>query len=570
MISPKSIIGSFARQHKLLAGGVLLSLLISNLLNVLLPLSIGLFYEAGLQEKSTKGELIHKFFPFIDNTERFFIFFVVLIVLKSVSLFWEKYWIGVLGERFSRWLREKAFNHQLRLPFAEFRKRPVGKYLLRYSGDLNAIREFVNKGVLLFAGDVFFLTCAFAALFAVHSRFAGIVLGIWVLAALLIYTLSRQLRVATFDRRGQRSKGLAFVSERLHAFYTVKSFNRERPETERYARESGRLMRFGLLFFRRSAAIQALFPVFFFGTLGLILWLAGNEPADPNNKGDFFAFILLLLHIHTVLQRVLEVNLIWQSGSVSLHKFAALLNKPIETRDSEALPKDLKGNVVFEDVSFGFSKGKPVLENLNFNIPAGSITLLQGKHGAGKSTVLKLLQKMYEPQSGKITLDNIDLALVSAFELRKNVSVVSPEAQLLGRTVFQAISYSESPEKREKAKVLLEKLRFSLDEDPDKTLDWRLEENARNLSSGQTAMLQILRALLTDKPIILLDEPFVQLDSRQASRAARLLNRLKTKHTIVLIAKRPPTRLEIDHTISLDNLHDTEDATDLDDRSAND
>ncbi len=547
--------------------GVLFTLLFSNLLNVLLPLSIGLFYEAGLKEQSLKGQLLHHLFSFIDSTQRFFVFFGALVLLKSLLYFLEKYWTGLLGERFSRSLREHVFAHQMRMNMKAHRQRPTGKYLLRYSGDLNAIREFVNRGILLFAGDLFFLVAAFAALFALEGRLTVFVLGAWVLAAGLVFALSRRLRLTTFDRRSQRSKSLGFVSERLQAFYTVKSFNRERQETERYARESGRLFRYGLRFFRFSALIQALFPLFFYGTLGFVLWLALSSATQGNTShGDFFAFVLLLLHMHTVLQRVLEVNLVWQSGTASLTKLTNLLDKTVENRETGVLPEKMEGLIEFDHVSFSFSKDKSLLNNLCFRIEPHSITVLQGQHATGKSTVLKLIQKIYEPAQGAVRFDGIDLAEVSPFEVRKKVTIVSPETPLLGNTVFQAISYNENPEKREKALELLHKLGFSLAESDELTLDYPLEEQARNLSAGQIALLQVIRELLTEKRIILLDEPFAHLDSRQAGRVARLLNRLKTRHTILVISKRPPSRLEIDQTISLDTQHESEElAADLDD-----
>lgn len=565
MTISRALITNFVRRHRALIAGMLLTLLFSNLLNVLLPLSLGLFYEAGLKEQSIKGHMLHRLFPFVDNTARFFLFFGGLVLLKSGSYFLEKYWTGLLGERFSRSLREHLFAHQMRLNMQSHRQRPTGKYLLRYSGDLNAIREFVNRGILLFAGDLIFLVGAFGALFALQGQLTAVVLGVWILAVMLVFTLSRRLRLTTFGRRSQRSKGLGFVSDRLQSFYTIKSFNRERQETERYVRESRRLFRFGLRYFRFSALIQALFPLFFYGTLGLVLWLVLSSESKGNH-GDFFAFVLLLLHMHTVLQRVLEVNLVWQSGTASLSKLTNLLDKIVENRETGDLPEKFEGRIHFEHLSFSYPSGKKVLNDLHFQIEPRAITVLQGHHGTGKSSVLKLIQKIYEPESGAVRFDGTNLAVVAPFEVRKKVTIVSPETPLLGNTVFQAISYSESAEQREKAIELLHRLGFSLGDSADDTLDYRLEEQARNLSSGQIALLQMVRALLTEKRIVLLDEPFAHLDSRQAGRVARLLNKLKTRHTILIISKRLPSRLEVDHTISLDTQYESEDpAADQDD-----
>lgn len=566
MSTSRTLITDFVRQHRTLVTGVLIVLMCSNLLNVLLPLSIGLFYEAGLKENSLKGQLLQRFFPFIDTADRFFGLFGGLVLLRALLFFAEKYGVGVLGERFSLSLRTHVFRHQMQMSTTAYRSRPSGKYLLRYSGDLNAIREFVNRGILLFTGDLFFLTGAFIALFMVQAHFTALVLGVWVGAAILVFGLSRRLRYTTLDRRGQRSKGLGFVSDRLQAFYTVKSFNREKTETARYDRENKRLFRVGLRFYRFSAFIQALFPLAFYATLGLVLWMALAESgADVRHNGQLFAFVLLLLHMHTVLQRVLEVNLVWQSGTASLSKLSKLLNQPIEERVTHDLTDKIQGRISFHQLSFSYPNGKSVFQSFEGMVESNAITVLQGKHGTGKSTLLKLIQKIYEPQGGRILLDDIDLALLSPFEVRKKISIVSPEAPLLGNTVFEAITYNENPDKREKALELFKKLNFRLAESEEETLDFKLEEQARNLSSGEIALLQLVRALLTDKKILLLDEPFASLDSRQTSRVSRLLNRLKARHTILIIAKRPPSRLEADYFISLDPQHESEESTvDLD------
>ena len=152
---------------------------------------------------------------------------------------------------------------------------------------------------------------------------------------------------------------------------------------------------------------------------------------------------------------------------------------------------------------------------------------------------------------GTLRIDGLDYGTLTPFEVRKRIAIVSDEAPLLGSTVFKAITFRPDPGKREKAIRILNRIQLRFGETDDETLDFPLEENGRNLSAGETMLLQVARALQTGKPLLLLDDPFRQLDGLRRRRLARLLNRLKAKHTIILAAESAPKQLETDQIIDL-------------------
>ncbi len=562
-VSVKQLITEFVRSYIRLIAIVVVITLFNNFLNVLLPLSIGSFYDVVLQDHSTKGQMLH-WLPFPIHTPRdFFIFFTVLVALKVCLTYWEKYLTSLTAEHFVRNLRERTFAAQLRQTWVTFRRKPVSKYLLRYSGDLGAVQRFVDKGLLGFSGDAFFLFSTFIVLYRMQPLLATAVLTLFALTVGAYAVLSRRLGLANAARRDQRAVNLDFVSARLLAFHTVKSFNRETREANRFRRHSAAMFEKNRRYFRLASLLQALNPFFFFATMALVLFLVAEWLVAEGagiGRSEVLVFVLLLLYMRGVMRRVLEVNVVWQSGLLSLGKLVKMLNQPAEPQPSKAISEtgeDAEDSRLtraggvglrWENVAFAYEPGKPVLAGFSGECHPHTINLLRG---SGKSSWFKLLHKLYEPENGQIWIDGLDYARLTPFEVRKRAALVSDEAPLLGKTVFKAIVFRPDPAKREKALRVLKRLRLHFGEAAEDTLDFPLDENGRNLAAGEVALLQMARALLSGKPLLLLDEPFRHLDGAGRRRLARLLNQLKTKHTIILAAEAPPRQLEIDQIIYL-------------------
>ncbi|HXH17797.1 MAG TPA: ABC transporter ATP-binding protein, partial [Chitinophagales bacterium] len=437
MTRANKIVFDFISRNKWLIGGTLCASLLSNLLNVLLPVSIGKFYEVALHDADSVKSRLMEWMPVeIGSTRDFFIFFGTLIILKVIFAFFEKYGTGVSAERFARRLRERVFAAQLSHTLPVHREKAVGKYLLRYSGDLRTVQNYLSKGILSFTGDVFFVLCAFTGLWLINPQLTLIALIVFSFAGVIVFFLTKKMRLASVARRNQRSKTLDFVTSRLSAFYTIKSFNRESVEEELYARRSRKLYKAGVAYYRISSFIQSLIPGFFFGALALMLAMIVrmNDSGAQASYGDVLVFVLLFLYMQGVTRRLLRVNLVWQEGKISLEKLAQIFNQPQEKRvDSESLA-EIKGGISFHNVTFGYNE-RAVLKNVSFTIQPGSLVLVKGRQGSGKSTLLKLLQKMYEPQQGEIFIDGWKYSALSPFEIRKEVTIVSAETPLIGNTV---------------------------------------------------------------------------------------------------------------------------------------
>jgi ABC-type multidrug transport system fused ATPase/permease subunit len=549
-IKGHSLVIRFLRENKILAAGTLLALTFNNLLNVLLPLSIGMFYEIIFHTEGTKGRLL-AWLPFHFTEARPFLFFFgILILLKVVLTFLQEYWIDIAGETFASSLRQKTFQRQLRLPMTRFIKKPLGKHLARYSGELLAARQMLTRGILIFVGDLVFIVVTFSALFMIQPRLAAVVLCVFSSGILFILWLGNYLERLSRQKRGSRSSYLDFISSRLQAFYTIKSFNRETPEIQRFGAINQELNEKSLRTFRFESFIQSLYPLIQYSALASVLIAVAND-STLLPPADVFVFVLLLLYMRSVMRRLMQVNLIWWAGITSLEKWAKLLREKVDEGKTDALSEKIKGAIQFKNIRFEFERNRPVLQSLSFKIAPASINWLRGSQGSGKGTVFKLIQKILTPQEGGILLDDYAYDETSAFEIRKNVTIVSPEALLLGATIFEAISYSAKPAKRPEAAAMLEQLHLHFAADAETMLDFPLKEHGQNLSAGERIMLQFARAMLTRKTVLLLDQPFGHLDATSREHIVHLLNHYKKKHTIIITSDSLPETLLVDQTIHL-------------------
>mgnify|MGYP003328825622 FL=1 len=556
MITRAQLIIQFTRKNWLLVAATLICAVLGAFLSVLLPLSIGKFYETALHENSLKGRLFDMLPVVIETNRAYFLFLGVLVLAASIFLFTEKYLAGVIGEKFSRSIRELAFLSQLKQPLPVFNSKPTGKYLLRYSGDLIFIQKFITSGIIEFSSDLIYIIFSSWALFTLSEGLTLIVFAFLLSGFLLIYFLTIKLKEIISLRRNSKSALLGFVAQRFQAFSSIKAFNREKPEEEQFNKRSKKVFDFGLKYFRNRSMIEALLPFIFYSAIGFVLYdvaIMREQKPYGIKKADVFAYILILLYMQKSFRRVLKVNVLWRAGSVSYMKLLRVINRPFEMEKGAIGELNATGKISFQNVTFNYEDGTKVIENFSENISENSIVHITGNAGSGKSTLLKLVLNLFPPTSGEIFFNDFSGSKkISPKEIRRNVTIVSNDFPLIGNTIFKAISYSRAEEKRERALASLQRLKFASVDEDENILDFKLTDYAGNLSAGERKMLMFSRAFLTQKRILLLDEPFDELDDNNREVIAERLNNLRNRRTIIIASSKPlPAELIPDKIISL-------------------
>jgi ABC-type multidrug transport system fused ATPase/permease subunit len=554
MLTRKKMLQQFVSKNKPIIAVALFAAFLSSLCSVLLPLSIGSFYQIAFHETSGKNELLEKFGVSMDSLASFFWFFAALTLLKGILTWVEHISMRILEERITHDVRNRLFHAQMNHDFDAFHTRSAGKYLARYSSDMLAIQQFVSKGIIKPIADGVFLIAAFLLLFQLNASLSKALLIVFTAGSLLMILVSSLQKKPNEIRRSARSSMLGFIEQRLHAISTIKVFNRAHPEELKFAKRNKKLYDSSIRFQLYNGLNKALPQLIFFTAIGILLFLSiQTDYKESASSSSVLIFILILLYLQSVYKRLLRVPSIQASGAASFDNLLSVLNLPHEIMHTQLEKNDLRKSLSLRihNLSFQYNAKHPVIRNINADLKEGQICRIDGAAGSGKTTLLRLLLKLHGVERGHLYVSDHDINDIGAHDLRKIMTTVSEDYPLLGNTIFEAISYSRKDAKRPAVADVLIQLGLTTTEGAEEYLDRHIYATASDLSSAERRMLQFARALLTKKSIILLDEPFIGLNKENLRVVSEKLNNLKPTSIIIIIAKEIPQELSIDQQIQL-------------------
>ncbi|HFA48185.1 MAG TPA: ABC transporter ATP-binding protein [Bacteroidetes bacterium] len=551
------LLKGFFTGHRPLLWLTLLVSLASGLLTIAVPVAIGKYYDFLFGYRSFRAKLLD-YLPFdLNDIRTFLVFFLLLVVLKTVFAFFEKYCTSVLGEKLVYQTRGLLFQYQMKIPVRDYEDKGTGRYLLRFSGDLNSIKKYMTQGIVRFASDMVLLLMATALLFYLDPR-----LGLFMLLGLLlplagILAIKKKLSAATRKYRNLKSQLLAFTNTRLRGMQSVRLFNKEMPELAKFSRRADRILDAGIHYQKITSLINALVPGMLYLLLAALfafIYFSGLNQSTATGS-NILVFIILVLTIMPVMRRLLRVNIVWELGNISFEKLMNVLNRAGAT-DKQLHPFVYKkGEILIKDASYGFRSQNDIFDKLNLHIPGHGLALVKGGTGSGKTTIVKLISKLYRPVSGRVYIDGQDLEKTDGRSLRRRITVVSAEVPLLGKTVFEAISYSRKKEKRRAAQALLDYLQNNNPALPALSLDSPIGDLGCNLSKGQRKLLAYARAMLTNKKIFLIDEPFEGFSKGAIPFWAGEIKKLAKHKTVLVFAAQPVRKwLQPAHTFKLPEI----------------
>lgn len=556
MIRARTIFLDFFSRHQVRIGYVFIAGLCASLIAILIPLVMGRYFAFQFGYASTRARVL-AWLPdaWFDHDGYFLAAIGLLVLFWFAFRYVERYQTSLLGEWMVQGLREKLFHRQLHADPQAFGSKSAGKYLLRYSGDLKAVQNFFNLGILAFARDLLVLVPASALLFWMLPEIVlpALICTVGILLPLML--LNRKLYQVSLKRRDQRSGLLAFVSERLYSFGTIQALNRATPEYKKFQKRSRKLTAAGAAYFRVEALIRILIRGLVYLAPGLLfLWLqfsanAGGYVVDPEL---FSLSVLLLLAMAPVFRRMGRVTVHWELGKLSMRKLLKVMNQPLAEAPGNPAFQYKEGKIEAKGLSFAYPGREALFDGWEAVLGDGALTWVQGGTGAGKTTLMRLLLGLEKPATGHLLIDDQAVDRVQLKTLRKKIAVVSDAWPLLGRTVFEAISYSRKQEKRFAASAMLARVQRGLPAARQLELDDAIGDHGRHLSAGERMLLQFARAFLTRKPLLVLDEPFRDLDPASRTNIIKMLQRLAAKRRIVVLSKEaPPLALKVDDVVEL-------------------
>jgi ATP-binding cassette subfamily B protein len=461
-----------------------------------------------------------------------------------------------IGQRVMYDLRMQIFGHLQRLSISYFDRNPVGRLMTRVTSDVETLNELFSSGVVTIFGDAFTLVAIMGMMLAIDWRLALVTFAVIPLVWLTARIFRRRVREAFGDIRVRLARLNAFLQERLSGMRVVQLFGREGDSARRF----GALNRDHLEAHLRSITIYAVFfpavEVLTSIAMALLLWYGGLRVLDGTlTVGVLAAFIQYTRRFFQPLQDLSEKFNLLQSAMASSERVFALLQEPVTVREPERptpLPRPVRGAVRFENVWFRYSPDGPwVLRDVSFSASPGQTIALVGHTGAGKTTIVNLLLRFYDPERGRITVDGVDIRELSTADLRSIIGFVQQDLFLFTGDIQHNLTLDApvAPEAGRQAARRVGADRFI--ERLPSGYHHELGERGRSLSVGERQLLSFARALALDPRILVLDEATSSVDAEAEAQIQRAIAELMTGRTSLVVAHRLSTILHADEILVL-------------------
>ncbi|HXI21037.1 MAG TPA: ABC transporter ATP-binding protein [Gemmatimonadales bacterium] len=493
--------------------------------------------------------------------------FLGALLLEFLFDYGQSYLTAWMGQRVMADLRLELFDHLQRLSVPYFDRHPVGRLMTRVTSDVETLNELFSSGVVTVFGDLFTLLAIVAMMLAVDWRLALVAFGVIPLMLLAATTFRRHVREAFRAIRARLARLNAFLQEHLSGIRVIQLFDREAAEAEAF----GRINRDHLEAHLRSITIYAIFfPVVEFLTsvaLALLLWYGGARVLSATlTVGVLAAFIQLSRRFFQPLQDLSEKYNLVQSAMASSERIFRLLDtRPtvVSPAQPRSLPAPVRGEVAFEDVWFRYASREPepgppgerpddwVLRGVSFVARPGQTVALVGHTGAGKTTIISLLLRFYDPQRGRITVDGRDIRELDPAELRGLIGFVQQDLFLFSGDILHNLVLDAGipAEAAREAARRVGAARF-IERLPE-GYGHVLGERGRSLSVGERQLLSFARALARDPRILVLDEATSSVDAEAEALIQRAVAELMRGRTSLVVAHRLSTILHADEILVL-------------------
>jgi len=536
----------FLKPHRALAIGWLVFLGLSSGATLALPVALRYMINSF---KNASVTVINETFVGL--------FAVALVIAFATAA--RYFCIALLGERALASLRETLYSHVIRLDVGFFERTRVGELISRLGTDTEVVQALIGSGISVALRSAVMLLGCIVAMVWTSPKLAGYTALVIPAVVLPILIFGRRVQKLSRASQDRLADAAAIANETLNAAPAVKAYAREDIESERYGSAIRRALGTARARIGMRSGLTAAVIVLVFGAISLVLWIGAREvQANTLDTGILIQFLFYALFAAGSLAGLSEVwgDVLRAAGAMGrigeLFGEKADIASPAQPTN---LPRPMRAALRFENVAFNYPTrpDTPALYDFDLSIQPGETVALVGPSGAGKSTVLALLLRFYDPQSGRITLDGVDLRQLALPELRGAIALVPQETVIFGGSAADNIRFgrqsASDAEVREAARAAEAHEFISAIGDG---YDAALGERGVRLSGGQRQRIAIARAILRDAPLLLLDEATSALDAQSEAAIQQALERLEKGRTTLVIAHRLATVKRADRIVVMD------------------
>jgi len=482
---------------------------------------------------------------------------IVVAVVGAVSSYTEDFLTTKVGQWVMHDLRHDLYHHIQRLSLSEYDRQRTGDLISRITSDIDAIQDFVSSALLGIVMDIITLAAMLAIMFSLNWRFTLIALAIAPLLFLEVYSITRRSKRATRAVRKKQGEIVAVAQETLSSIRLVKAYGREDYEEKKLERETLQSIRMALKARKIKARLSPIVDVIVAIGTCVVLWYGARLTLTGGlTAGALVVFVMYLGKMYKPMRDLSKMADVVSKAMVGAERVNEIISIESHVRD---LPRArnaqrFKGHVQFDHVSFEYNDHQDVLKDITFEIPAGQFVALVGPTGGGKSTIVSLLPRFYDPSSGTVKIDGVDIRNYKIKSLRKQISFVLQETILFNAPVWENIAYGKPGATQEE---ILQAARLANAHEFIKRMpegyQTMVGERGVSLSGGQRQRIAIARAIIRDTPILILDEPTTGLDASSEEIVFDALGRLMRGKTSIVVAHRLPMIKNASSILVLDN-----------------
>jgi len=503
--------------------------------------------------------------PFVDDvliaTEKGLVNLVPIIVIglalcKGAGRYIQEYFIKTAGQLVVQDIRNDLYAHSMALSMGYFSRSSTGNVMSRILNDVGALSRSAADVLVDGLRESFTLIGLTIVAFQSDWRLASIAFVVMPVAVIPASIIGRRIKDNT--RRGQRTMGnlTRVLQESLAGIKVIKAFGTEARETDRFKTENKRFYHFIRKVLKYDSAATPVIEILSSLGVGAVLWYGIHRVSQgAMTQGDLSSFVAALLMMYAPMKRLTKVSNTIQRSLGAAERVFELMDEKADIADhADALPASrMAGNIDFCQVDFSYGE-EPVLQDFNLSIRSGEIVALVGPSGGGKSTIIGLLNRFYDPQKGNILIDGQDIKYLTQESLKQNIALVDQETFLFNDTVRNNIRYG----RLEAADAEVEKAARLAYADafvrsmPD-GYETVIGDRGVRLSGGQRQRICIARAILRDAPILLLDEATSALDTESEAMVQKALVNLMENRTTIVVAHRLSTVMHADKIVVLED-----------------
>ena len=481
------------------------------------------------------------------------------IIIRTAFQAWQGFLVQKVGQEITALVRQDLFNHVTSLSSNFFHKTPVGKLVTRITSDVEALGDVFATGAIGILSDLVYIVVIIITIFSLQWQLASLLVLMLIPVTGLIIYFQKQYRKANYTAREELSSLNSMLQENVVGINIVQLFRREKYNSEIFRKVNKRYRKAIDKTIFHDSAVSATLEWVALVAIAVVLWVGGLLILrEQLSIGILSAFVLYAQRLFDPLRQFADKFTMFQSGFTAIERISELINIPIEIKDKDnnislqthGDPSKI-GEIKFENVWFGYKPDEYILKNLTFTIKPGEKIALVGPTGAGKSSIIRLLCRLYEPNQGRILVDGVDIQDINQAELRSHIGVILQESFIFAGDVKRNITLGEDYNLKEvKEAARITNIDSFITQLPE-SYDTPLRERGANLSGGQKQLLAFARVAIRNPNILVLDEATSSLDVATEADTQEALEQLLVGKTAIIIAHRLSTIRNVDRIFVL-------------------